>query len=102
LKFYRYGSIYHDDGPRVCLYEYNLQKETPCGWWISLNANGFLDFGEKPRWVSKTARKRYAYPAKEEALKSFKFRKIRQIKILKARLSGAEHELDIAKNMEVI
>ena len=98
MILYRYDSIYYESGPRVDLEEFDMVKETLCGWWIK-QAGIHYDYGKK--WVSKTAKKRHAYPTKEEALISFKARKKRQISILKARLSGAEYELDIANDIVI-
>lgn len=52
-----------------------VTKETPKGYWISV-------FGTR-KWVSKTARKRYAYDTKEGALESFRIRTTRRISFLK-------------------
>lgn len=98
MILYRYAVTYYENGPRVDLEEFDMIKETQCGWWI-IQAGTYDDYGKK--WVSKTAKKRYAYPTKEEALIGFKARKERQISILKARLSGAEHELDIANDIVI-
>ncbi len=98
MKFYRYFSMLFTDGPRVILAEFNLIKETPCGWWIQrMDQWNYLT--ENKRWVSKTTRKRYAYPTKEEALVNFKARKRRQIAILEYQLDRAKQEQIIAKNM---
>jgi len=82
-----------------------LVKETPKGYWISsyrnYDKNVHLTFlGDYPRWVSKTSRKRYAYPTREEALEGFKARKRRQIAILKNRLEQAQAALFYAERME--
>jgi len=73
MKFYKYerqDHYYTDEYSDYAYYSYtsielktfDLIKETPKGYWIR-------DLFEK-RWVSKTARKRFAYPTKEQALKS--------------------------------
>lgn len=100
MILYRYYSIYCDEGPSVYLEEFDMIKETPCGWWIQ-PAGDIWRGGDYKRWVSKTARKRYAYPTKKEALTSFKAKKVRQISILRAHLCGAEHELDIANDIVI-
>lgn len=85
MKLYRYrdhraGSLEGDDSHATAwCYEFEVIKETPKGYWI-----------EGKCWISKTSKKRYAHPTKEEAWKSFKARKARQIKILKTRLAYAE------------
>lgn len=71
---YRYvdypGGDYSDHLFR--LYAFRVLRETPCGFWIREHYTG------RERWVSKTSRKRYAYPSIEEAEESFRIRKTRQ------------------------
>ena len=64
-----------------------LVKETPCGYWIG---GDYSYMGEGVRWVSKTSRKRYAYPTREEAWESYRARKERQVIILQAKLKKAK------------
>jgi hypothetical protein len=52
---------------------------------------------DRKRWVSKTSRKRFAYPTLKEALHNFRARKNRQISILTHRLERAKTALNIAK-----
>jgi hypothetical protein len=107
-KFYRYETVQyatHDhDGelvsspfpnPTLQLREFNLHKETPKGYWISY---GGLTLSSPSRWISKTSKKRYAYPTKEEALNNFIKRKEYQIKLLEYQLSSAKIALSLAKN----
>lgn len=98
MKFYRYSSIRDENGPKLLLEIFELIKETPCGYWIKDRPSVFV-FDERKRWVSKTAKKRYAYPTKMEAMISFKMRRLRQIAILKSRLLDAEWELDLIKEI---
>lgn len=87
-KLYRYEGysqggiveVYH-----VSCVTYNIIRTTPKGWWI-----------QGDTWVSNSAKKRYAYPSKEEALASFKKRKERQIKILEAQIKMAKGCLQTA------
>lgn len=109
MKFYRYEArIYaeHDhDGelispririPKIELTTFNLHKETPKGYWIGW---GHPDNGLRShsRWVSKTAKKRYAYPTKEEAMTNYIKRTEYRIRILKSLLEECEHGLMKAK-----
>jgi len=71
---------------------YLILRETPCGYWIEIS---WL----KDKWVSKTGRKRYAYPTKAEALDSFIIRKERQIQITTGQLGVAKYALQIAIDM---
>jgi hypothetical protein len=104
-KFYRYSdwSFESDRG----LIETRLEeevlfmvRETPCGWWISEDKTydwkadrkyRVLQLGSQPHWVSKTSRKKYAYPTRKEALESFLARKMRQISILDFQVQGARN-----------
>jgi len=74
---------------KIILNKYKSIRETACGYWID-HENGI---GE--RWVSKTSKKRFAYPTKHEAMINFKHRKQRQIKLLEVNLSRAKVALDL-------
>lgn len=96
--WYRYEARHYappiDEFDNVCgegsrelvLVEFPVLRETRCG--VRLTDGKF---------ILKQARKRFACPTKEEALESFKRRKIVQISILKAQLRSAE--LDLALHM---
>lgn len=98
MKFYRYDTTYYADGPELRLSEFNLYSETPKGYWIGWGHPEGLHSDK--RWVSKTGKKRYAYPTKAEALHSFIYRKKREIKILKARLEGSEWSKQTALDLQ--
>lgn len=94
LTFYRYEAIQYASldtfgeyetpklpNPSLVLHTYKALKETPKGYWINygiLNKNT-----DRGKWVSKTAKKRFAYPTKEDALNNFITRTKKRIKILK-------------------
>jgi hypothetical protein len=88
--------------------KFKVIRETPKGYWIkrSPNRNTFFHFeingGEKDRWVSKTAFKRYAYPTKEEAMVNFRARKYAQIKILEDQLEQAKNAFNQVKKGSVL
>ena len=65
---------------------FKVLRETPQGFWT--------DTGQ---WVSKTSRKRLAYPSKEEAWKAFIARKRRQITILEHRLKRARAAVSLTR-----
>ena len=89
---YRYSDMnygdYGDIEVKVELSKFPIVKETSCGVWILYP---FSKLGR--RWVSNRARKRFAYPTEMEALKNFKARKAKQIRILKFRLRYAQEAL---------
>lgn len=72
---------------RLELLEYEILKETPCGYWIS---SGF-----SKRWIEKR-RGHFAFTTKAQALESFKMRKYRQIGIHEARIARAREALRLA------
>ncbi|NTU49579.1 MAG: hypothetical protein HGA87_01550 [Desulfobulbaceae bacterium] len=92
MKFYRYDAYVWGDFLSVGMRceEYRLIRETPKGYWIE------DEWSIDKRWVSKTARKRYAYPTKAEALDSFIARKRRQISILRHQAKHAQEKYDYA------
>ena len=113
MEFYRYearsyAAVDHDGDlvrpafpdVRLTLMTFNLHRETPKGYWIGY---GHPDgFNSPSKWVSKTARKRYAYPTKEQALENYVKRTERRVKILKAQLHRVEIGLDRAIQLQKI
>lgn len=90
-KLYRFETYRTSEtGRGLTVVEFPIIGETPQGWWIK------DDYGLKKRWVSKTAKKRYAYPTREEAMESFKARKAAFIKHARNMLRVAEIDLGIA------
>lgn len=87
MEFYRYDLRYNDVyGATVSLSTYYTVKETPKGYWIdSSKLNSLLpDYRLENlrlycKWIPKNSRKRYAYPTKEEALKSLRIRTNRRM-----------------------
>lgn len=80
---------------RLVCYEFKINKRTPKGVWI--DTYGF------PKFVNMNARKRYAWPTREEAYTSFRARKERQIEIVSYQLRRARCALkvDPAKALQV-
>ena len=75
--FYRFDATSYVDGSvEVHMARYYMVRETPKGWWLS----HWMNSDVWHVWVSKTARKRYAYPTPEEALEGFRARKRAQIR----------------------
>ena len=93
MEFYRYD---YDGGVRLTTL--NLHKETAKGYWIGYGNPGD-GFHSDSRWVTKSGKKRYAYPTKKEALTSFSRRKKQQVRILKNQLLNAESGLRNAEKM---
>ena len=112
-EFYRYEAVEYAtlsyDGdfvsspvptPKLELRTFNLWKETPKGYWI-----GYGNFYDDTKlrghgsWVSKTAKNRFAYPTKKEAIESFIKRKESQARILSRKLWSCEISINLAKKL---
>lgn len=80
----------------ITLQEFRVVSHTKSGVWLC-----FVPFGEasKDRWVSNTARKRFACATKEAALESFLARKRKQLLILASQLDRATQAMQKAENM---
>lgn len=78
---------------------YNLHKETPKGYWIGYGnlIEGMLR--SNSIWVSKTAKKRHAYPTKEEALNNYIKRALRYKDMLESKLSDCKFGLYLADKL---
>lgn len=96
MNMYRYEDMSTEHGVKLWEWVFTVIKETPCGYWITGYDNSF-GVNYRSRWVSKTSRKRFAYPTRKEALVGLKARKIRQIEILSGHLEQAQQALDIAE-----
>lgn len=107
ICFYRYEAIeyastnidgeytsYKIPNPKVVLRTYNVLRETPKGHWIEYGLPS-----SKGKWVSKTSKKRYAYPTKIEALDNFIKRTEWRVAILKYQLWSCEISVNLAKFM---
>lgn len=119
---YRYEEVHYSlgcdqfDNPypgyrlELRLLEYRVRRRTPKGAWIEddrwprrlrmADDGQYKNEIDQERFVLLTARKQFACSTKEDALESFKARKHRQIRILKAHLKGAERALEHAEQME--
>jgi hypothetical protein len=112
MNFYRYEIVEYavmgDDGeyvdshlpnPKVEIREYDLLKETLKGYWVGyLNPFG-VSLGDWQKWVSKTSKKRFAYPTKEEAMVNFIKRTEKRVNILDRQLQVCKISLNLAKNI---
>ena len=98
MKFYRYDAHYIMSGVDVLCDTFKLVKETPKGYWITIDS---LFFYSWKKWISKTSRKRFAYPTKAEALNSFIIRKEKQIIHCERAMHNAKRALSIAKEIKL-
>lgn len=91
MTFYRYVIVdmgYDYPCPEIRLHKFFLVKETPKGYWIRPSHS------LKQRWISKTSKKRYAYPTKEEAAVNLKKRTEIYVGILERKLANAKIALN--------
>lgn len=92
-KLYRFDTYRKGYGGRgLTIREFYVMSETPKGWWINVDG--------KKTWISKTAKKRYAYPTREEALESFRCRKTAFVKHAQNMLEVAKTDLKIAGTLD--
>lgn len=107
MKLYRYIAGFRYSGieldtldvcatakPDPVLLTYGVFKETPKGYWIREGR------GQRERWVSKTSRKRFAYPTPAMALDSLILRKRREIVFLRGKMQAAEENLELAVKLK--
>ena len=89
---YRYKAIHVDYCfERIDLCKYIVTKVTPKGGWISCSTH--ID---RDRFVLHSGAKRYAYPLREEAWESFKYRTNMRKRILCSQLAIVDAILKIA------
>ena len=113
-NFYRYEAVEYAslgiDGdyesskipnPKVELKTYNLFKETPKGYWIGYGSLGNRKLRGHGHWVSKTSKKRFAYPTKKEALENFIKRNEWRVMILKRQIWSCDLAIMRAKSMSI-
>jgi hypothetical protein len=111
MKFYRYevveyaqkdydGEYMNPTFPNPCLElrEYDLIGETPKGYWVGYTmGSSFIP----KKWVSKTSKKRFAYPTTEEALTNFIKRTEKRMNILDWQLQVCKISINLAKNIKL-
>lgn len=92
-KLYRYErwvGEYIADGV-LKLRSYTINSETLEGYWINLPGWPY-----KSKWVSKTAKKRFAYPTEQEALNAFIARTKRCKLLSEYQIKHCNHYLNLA------
>lgn len=100
MIFYRYETGYEhpDEYTQIVIVvtkEYQLINETPKGYWIWIVG----DTGTT-KWVSKTSKKRFAYPTKKEAIDNFVARQICRKKILLSQARVAQKAMEIGLRIQ--
>ena len=80
----------------LILKKYILKRETLAGYWI-----GYESFDEPFKWISKTSKKRFAYPTKQEALTNYIKRTTRRKMILNHQINGCDEGLSFAKSIKL-
>ena len=101
MKHYRYDTVASEFNVTARLTVFIVQAETPCGYWvIERSCKGYIThfpelYKKMRRWVSKTSVKRYCYPTKDEAFKSYHIRQQWRVKHLEYQMRIAEAALAI-------
>ena len=90
---YRYVDGWHAGSP--VLNEYEVRRETPCGYW----AKRWPWSGDDDlRWVAKKGKNNFAKATKAEAMENYYHRKRRQVQHLQAQLDRAQKNLRYAEH----
>lgn len=93
-------SYYHYTGEiEIEVEKWYLHSETPKGYWIGYKFNHDKSV-TKTKWVSKTARKRFAYPTMAEAWINLKKRTQMRSRILKTQTEEVEEVLRAIEEVE--
>lgn len=82
---YRFRTEYDGDGIIVIEERWHVAKATECGFWINPAGFGYEVMKGVSKFVLKVSRRRYAYPDRQEAWKSFCIRRRRYEKHLRYR-----------------
>ena len=89
---------------RAVVERFSVLRETRHGFWIYPSWAG--QYGLNPekhkRWVSKTSRKRYAYPTIEEAVESFRHRCACRIAHAERNIQDAKAVYELSKEQDPI
>ncbi len=105
-RFYRYKTeaLYREYGATVTavLVTYVAVKETPKGYWIKEWGKQHFEWQQKAKWISKTSRRRFAYPTKKEAWNSYRNRVQRRVEHLRRHLAVAAAALEFSEYPERI
>ena len=92
---YRYSDSPSHVG--VWLQTFQVVKETPCGYWFAYSE---ATPRELWRWTSKTARRRFCYPTKEEAWNSYRIRKRKRVDHLQRDLNKTKQILSFVERQD--
>lgn len=105
-EHYRVFEVMTSEGVCAFLQTFRPVTETSEGYWMPRNGYKYSWLTIKEmrakkllRWVSKHTTKRYCYPTVEQAVSSFKARKRRQLRILKAQLERVQIAVDGAHKL---
>lgn len=103
MKLYRYvdnpccGWL---ESSKADLILYTVKKETPQGYWIYTLPDPMPEYGyDQVRWISKTARNKFACLTLQDAANNYLKRKEKQLKILESKLRSTKQYLIAAKEL---
>jgi hypothetical protein len=101
---YRYTEAVHEDGLYLYEHKYYPVRETACFFFIVPEwqyRNKVIEYKAKKR-VSKDGLRRFCYPSKEDALRSFKARKRSQIMHAQDAVSRAKASLKYLDKITIV
>lgn len=101
---YRYDDYMYEDGVEVMVRRFYPVRETPCFYmvidhWSMMIQKRIPDRKPKTRRVSKDSLRRFCYPTKEEALHSYKKRKLSQIGHAELAIAKAQQAYSAVKDL---
>jgi hypothetical protein len=109
MYLYRYvDDLYDYRGPRIKEQKFKIIKETPKGYWISKEYQDRSIFGvintlsDNKKWIGKNTQRhrKFAFESKEDAMRSYRYRKAAQLRILRQRVKYAEQLFEKAKEKD--
>lgn len=79
--------------------EFPILKETPCGYWINALEWSQGQYRTRRRFVLKDSRQSFASAIRQEALRSYIYRKQKQLSFIENDLTKAKDDLKEAKRL---
>jgi len=100
VRLYRYVDPYPPEIMPV-LQEYMITRETTCGWWIKrVHGNPFdISFGDE-KWVKKDADRPFVFDTIDEAVRSYRNRKLAHLRHLQTKMNQIQGILSRIEGVE--
>lgn len=109
-EHYRYSDVLNELGLHIVEQTFRVLRKTPCGYWVQPTYGDAPDLTEQDidyrinkatrphnvRWVSCDSSRRYCYPDRHDAMRSYHHRKESQIRHAEASLAKARLGLRVS------